>query len=459
MTPKRITNDHEFSHAAHRPFGVVLGLLLLVYGVWFLSYWPGALGEDSLAILLEAETEGVFQSGKPVFWYYFVKWLYMPWGLVEMPIGVQLLVTALVFARILGWCWQQGLKSRFWFLLVFIAIAPHTILFSASLYADGIFAVATVGLLFEIWLLAQYKQSTATSLLIIAVCLPFALFARSNGVVLVLSVAYAAYACGGWGRWLLIGYTVLWFGLNYIGGQMHVTKQHDVLFPLAAFETANFLQPRPMNLTETEHRVSEKSIQLLSKFQPIQRTIESYDRDYWDPLVYFPSGPDLSQLNEAERVALVKEFFTYNLWHNLPAFVSSRVNIFLVASLAQGGFQYYENAETVLKRVHSRTEYRPFHFTAAVGVLQQVHDFSFRYRWLFWTPFFGMFLLVQLTRKALLARQFALLALTLPMLAQLLGIFVFSPAGEYRYLLPFALLPMAMLPIWGSLTRERIHTP
>lgn len=459
MNLMRTTKGQEFSRAAYRPFGVMLGLLLLVYCVWFLSYWPGVLGQDSLAILREVETNGTFQSGKPVFWYFFVKWLYMPWRLVEMPIGFQLLVTALVFARILGWCWQQGLKSTFWFLLVFIAIAPHVIFFSASLYADGVFAVATVGLLFEMWLLAQYKKPTATALLIVAVCLPFALFARSNGVILVLSIAYAAYACGGWGRWFLIGYTVLWFGLNYFGGQMHVTRQHGALFPLAAFETANFLQPRPMNLPGTDRRVSEKSVQLLSKAYPIQRTIQSYDPDYWDPLVYFPSGPELSQLNESERVALVKEFFTYNLWHNLPAFVSSRVNVFLVASLAQGGFQYYENTEIILKRVHSNSEYRPFHFTAAVAVLQQIHDFSFRYRWLLWTPFLGLFLLVHLTRKALHGRQFALLAVTLPMLAQLLGIFVFSPAGEYRYLLPFALLPMALLPIWGSLTRERIQTP
>jgi hypothetical protein len=437
-----------------RPFFAVLTLLLCIYGIWFLTYWPGSLGEDSLAILWEAETQGTFESGKPVFWYYFVSLLYMPWRLVEIPIAVQLVITALVFSRILGWCWQQGLKRWFWVLLFFIAIAPHTTFFAATLYPDGIFAVTGVGLIFELWLLVRNQALSKAAACSIAICLPFALFARSNGFVLIFSIAYAAYACRGMGRWALIGYTVCWLGLIYIGGQLHPTKKHETLFPLAAFETANFLQPRAMGLWVAEPRVSEKSIQILSKNHPLERTIQFYDRDYWDPLVYFAGGPDLKALSDQDRSNLVSEFLTYNLWHNLPAFMGSRVNVFLVAGLAQGGFPSYGYSETILKRIHSKTQYRPFQLTSLEASLTKVSEFSFRHRWILWTPFLGLYLLVHLTYRAYRQKVFPVLAMTLPMVVQLVGIFALSPAGEYRYLLPFALLPMALIPMWESLNKN-----
>ena len=39
-----------------------------------------------------------------------------------------------------------------------------------------------------------------------------------------------------------------------------------------------------------------------------------------------------------------------------------------------------------------------------------------------------------------------LLLISIPMLIQWGGVFVFSIAGEYRYLLPFFTLPLALLP-------------
>lgn len=441
---------------AVRPFFAVFFLLLCIYGLWFVTYWPGILGEDSVAVLWEAETQGKFQSGKQIFWYYFVSLLYLPWRLVEIPIAVQLVITALVFSRILKWCWQQGLKKWFWLLLVFIAIAPHTTFFAATLYPDGIFAIASVGLIFELWLVIRNRSLTKTAALTIALCLPIALFARSNGIVLILSIAYTAYVCRGLIRWALIAYTVLWLGLLYIGYQLHPTQKHETLFPLAAFETANFLQPRVMKIWIEQPRISAKTIQILSKNHPLERTIQFYDRDYWDPLVYSAEGPQLGDLSDEDRASLVEEFFIYNLWHNLPAFIGSRVNVFMVAALAQGGFPSHAYSENVLKRIHSNSQFRPFNLRALEVSLKSIYDFSYRIRWILWTPFFGIYLLVYITWRAYRQNVFPVLAMVLPMILQLLGIFVLSPAGEYRYLLPFALLPMALVPMWESFKNKEI---
>ena len=80
-----------------------------------------------------------------------VKVFYEPLRLVERPIMAQMALYAVVFSRILTWCWQQQLKKTSFFLFVFIAVAPHMIYFMGLLNADGVFSVATTGLLFEIW--------------------------------------------------------------------------------------------------------------------------------------------------------------------------------------------------------------------------------------------------------------------------------------------------------------------
>ena len=430
-------------------------LLGTVYATWLLAFWPGILGEDSLAILLEVESQGRFESGKPNFWYFFVKLFYEPLRLVEAPIMVQMGLCALIFSRILAWCWHQGLRKTFAFLLLFVAVAPHMIYFMGLLNADGLFSVATTGLLFEVWLISRIKKIDAVSFAMVAITLPFAIFARTNGIVSLIPLFVVGYALGWPERLKLLGITVFWCGLMLIAGQVHTSRKHDTLFPLAAFETANFLQPRPMGLKLPLAQVSERTVQILSTYNPIQKTIENYDRDYWDPLVYKAGGPDLLRLTPQERSDLVHEFFTHNLWLNIPSFASSRVNVFLVALLAQGGFAAVQDSAGVIARTKSQSEFRAFQLTGLEKTLKGIFDFSFSYRWLLWTPVLGIFLLFHTTRLAWKDRDTAVLAIVAPMILQLGGIFVFSIASEYRYLLPFFILPMVLLPI---LATPKVHS-
>ncbi|MDP1369071.1 hypothetical protein Q6248_29395, partial [Klebsiella pneumoniae] len=50
-----------------------------------------------------------------------------------------------------------------------------------------------------------------------------------------------------------------------------------------------------------------------------------------------------------DKEILIKEFSRYNLWHNIPAFLSSRVNVFMVSALADGHFPTAETKSYVLK--------------------------------------------------------------------------------------------------------------
>ena len=96
-----------------RLYNSLLVGLLAYYALWLLCFWPGVLGLDSLGILKEVEDPVVNQSGKTVFWYFFVRMFYSLAQRVEYPIAVQLVLGALVFARILAWQWSQELRKIF----------------------------------------------------------------------------------------------------------------------------------------------------------------------------------------------------------------------------------------------------------------------------------------------------------------------------------------------------------
>ena len=453
-TPKRTLTASALNPST--AFAAVLVPLLVVYGLWLLTCWPGVLGEDSLAIMLQVEGHVPFESGKPVFWYLFINALYGETLRVEFVTGVQLLISAAVFARILSWCWIEGLRKTFWVLLVLVALAPHVIFFQSALYSDGLFAVATTGMLFEIWLVAKRRRISAASLISMLVLLPKALFLRGNGNVLALSALAAWPFLSGVDKRKLALIFIGWIALHAWANHHFKLRSHGVLYPLALFETVNFLQPKPMNIRLPHLRVTPKTFELLtSTGQSLDKIISSFDRDYWDTLYYHATGPMLHLTKDAEK-ALVKEFFRTNLWRNVPAFVSSRVNVFLVSFLGMGGFPGVNGAYLYLPRTSAQSEVTPFNIGQWGKVATAIYDFSFRHRWILWTPLWGILLAFVLLNAALKHKDRTLFWIVAPLLAQLAGIFFFSIAGEYRYLLMFYVSTAALLPMLVMHRKERV---
>lgn len=428
-------------------FCAFLAPLLVVYGGWLAVFLPGILGQDSLAVLLEIQNPDGFRSGKPAFWYYFVRLFFQPTQMTEAPIAAVLVLGAVVFARILSWCWVHQLRKVTLFSLVFICLAPHTIYFLGTLYPDAAYSVAVTGLLFECWLGTRKRWLSRTALAMIALTLPFAVFARQNGIIFLIPAALLLFMVDRASRLWLAIILVAWCALMAAGSRMHKTSGHGVLFPLAIYETVGFLQPRPMNLWTAQPRVSPSTVELLTRHHPLHVYQAHYDPDYWDPLQFAEDGPHVLSFPQADQKQVVQDFFRYNLWHNLPKFLGSRLNLFLVAALAQGGLPDYAFAEQVLNKIQPRSTYRTFQLHQTEHAWMRLFDVSYAFRWMLWTPFLGVGLLVWLVLKGFRERDVALLMLTTPLLVQLGAIFTFSIAGEYRYLLPFFLTTAIMLPI------------
>lgn len=446
----------------------LLAVLTTAYSIWLLTFWPGVLGEDSVAILLEVQNPEAFRSGKTVVWYYFVKLLYGTTGRVEAPIGVALALCAVMYARMLAWYWGQGLYKTLWFALLAVAMAPHMIYFMGTLYPDGLFAVASAALMFEVWLCVQRRSASAGSLLMMAVALPFAAFARPNGWVFLAPLAIATLWLDARSRrWTLL-IALAWSAAVFAGNQLHKSTTQETQFPLAAFETAGFLQKRAMNelwalyphmndpWVLQKPKVSPATIEALSHRGPLEKIQQYRDPAYWDMLVFHPNGPQIGALSDADKQTVVKEFWTYNLWQNLPDFLASRVNVFASAALAQGGFPALSYATNVLPRVSSQSTYRLWQWSTLENWLRKVHAKSYAWRWLLWTPWLGFGLLLWALTRGLHRAEAGLLLVSVPMFIQWGGVFVFSIAGEYRYLLPFFTLPLVLLPALATRSKPAV---
>jgi hypothetical protein len=363
-----------------------------------------------------------------------------------------------MLARILAWYWDQGLYKSLLFALLAIAMAPHMIYFMGTLYPDGLFAVASATLLFEVWLCVQRKSASVSSLLMMAVALPFAAFARPNGWVFLVPFVIATIWLDARSRRWTLFIAAAWSALVMAGNQAHKSTAQETQFPLAAFETAGFLQKRAMNELWTLYphmndpwvlqkpKVSPATIEALKHRGPLEKIQQYRDPAYWDMLVFHPDGPQIGALSDVDKQTVVTEFWTYNLWQNLPDFLASRVNVFSSAALAQGGFPALSYATNVLPRVTSQSTYRLWQWTALEKLLQRVHAKSYAWRWLLWTPWLGFALLMWALTRGLHRAEPSLLLVCIPMLIQWGGVFVFSIAGEYRYLLPFFTLPLVLLP-------------
>lgn len=443
---------------ASRPFVLIWGLLTAAYAFWLFVFWPGVLGEDSVAVLLEVQNPEAFRSGKTVLWYYFVKIFYQGTGRVEAPIAIALFLCAFMLARMLAWHWSYRQYKTFAFSFITIALAPHMIFFMGTLYPDGLFAVAVATLLFELWLAASMRSVSVQSLVMVSIAFPLAVFLRPNGLLFLvpalLTIFWIDRNCR---RWLLL-IIGAWCATVFIGTKLHKTSTQETLYPLAIFETTGFLQARAMNdlwkgfphmndpWVLAEPKVSSKTIETLTHSRSLENIRSYRDPAYWDMLIFHPDGPQLGGLPPESKDIIVREFLTYNLWHNLPDFFASRLNVFLTAAMAQGGFPALTYASNVLQRIESRSTYRQFHWETAERVLQRVHSWSYAYRWLLWSPWVGLALLVMALVRGMRHRRTALLLISLPMAVQLGAVFIFSIAGEYRYLLPFFTLPLVLLP-------------
>jgi len=328
-----------------------------------------------------------------------------------------------------------------------VALAPSVVYYSSSLYGDGIYAICTIGMLFEIWRSYNIRKIDRTACWMLFLTIPFALFARPNGIISILALIALTIALPRTSRWRLMAVVLPWCIVAIFANSHFKRESHGIFYPLALYETVGFLEERPMGLWErNEPRVTSRTIAALTASgRSIENIREFYDHYYWDPLVYFLEGPQLMALPKNEKKILLQEFFKYNVWHNFPAFAASRINIFLYSALANGGIPGLASAEIILPKTLSHSEPR-FRNGAIHRSISRWFDFSLDYRFILWTPWVGLILIAYGCFRTWRRRDFAGIIICVVLALHVAAVFGFSIAGEYRYLLTFFIAPLVLFP-------------
>lgn len=450
-----IVREESSTNRAYKSFFLIFSLISLVYGIWLYSNWPGNLGNDSMAALMEAtDKTGQISSGKTAVWIGFIKLILALNNNIGAITTTQMLISAFVFSRIIHYIYRNHGILRSAIIFTFFAVTPHILNFSGTIYPDGLFSVCGVGLVFEIWICLKRSKVTRFSAFFIFLCLPFAIFARSNGAILLIPYIYLLFNIERRSRLIIASIGIFWT-LTSIFLSLHQNgKPQEAIYPLVIFETANFVQPHPFSVAFglPAYDVSGPTVEVLEKYGGIQKFNEWYDRDYWDSLVHQPDSPNVLAISLDDQQILIKEFLSYNLWHNIPAFLSSRVNVFIVSAFAEGHFPTAETKSYVLNNFKNNySELSPsLFFTKWTTTFNSI---SWKYRFLLWSPFFGIAMLAAATVMSWKRMKIDYLVIHASLVLQLIAIFLFSSAGEYRYLLTYFLLPIVLYPMICDLRR------
>ena len=414
------------------------------------------MGQDGYSLIANINEGNPRWTGKDPAWLLYALGTYGLSHRIEALVLPLLVIHIFIFTRIIGYMYIQGWRKTAVFSLAFIACAPHVLNYSSSLYADSVFSLSFIGILFEIWLALKNKKAHPHNIAIIAILTPIAVFFKGNGIIALLPIAYLTYKLSGFQRVFIITTTLGCAIAISIGGKTeNLGKGHGALEPLILFETVNFMQSKPMNLWETRHMVTEKTKEIMYRYISQEDIDKYYDRDYWDTLWHLNQDRiRFRQMSREDIRHLRTEFFKYNLWRNLPAFISSRVNIFMASALAQGGIIPPNNSKHTINLVETKTEYNPLHLSTLPNAVDKIFHFSLEWRYIFWSPLLGLALLSVCIKKSRHLNDHYSLIIALTLLTQLGGIFLFSIAAEYRYLLVLFYAPLLLFPMVYSMGRD-----
>ena len=453
--------DSELHCQAKRRLAVagLAGLLLLLHFAWYLGVWPGPMGQDGYSLIANINQGSPRYTGKEAAWLLYALLTYGTTHRVEALVIPSIFLHVLIFTRIISWTYAQGHRKSATFGLIFIALTPHVLNFETSLYPDSIFSLAFIGILFEIWISLKNRKLNAYSAISIITLLPIAAFFKGNGILIIIPTLYLASRLKGGQRWIVLITIIFWITVVQVGGKfLQLGKGHGALKPLILFETINFMQSRPMNLWENRHMVTDKTKTVIHQYISQENIDSLFDRDYWDTLWHQNHEQvKFRHMTKTDSRILKREFFKYNLWRNIPAFTSSRVNIFLASCFAQGGMVSPNDAQRGLQSVDTRSTFNVFNLKYLPQITNNLFERSYSLRFLLWSPLFGIYLIFRCTALAISQKNLDSLIITSTLISEMAGIFIFSIAAEYRYVLIIFFSPLLLLPLLSSQKTTLTH--
>ena len=424
--------------------GWVVGTALAAY---FLAWWfhlrPGVFSFDSGFYLSEA-IHGNVSNQKPFLYARFLQATSLGGKYFQLSVFTQASLVVLLLWRAFALALAQRVRPV-WLLLCAVLIAnPYFATMTFYVQNDLLFSCAVIAILLETLNVARHGTVTTVGLVVIAIAAPMAFGFRANGWLflplwlLLLPVALKRR------EWRPIAITALAAtALAYISiVGVDRGDTHELFFPAVIHETVRLAQPGYRYGLGTRLSPETRSAVGIDR---LAHGVRVYWPLYWDTVGFMSGGPELKNLPEAQRRALVSSFLRHDLMPNLPSIAAHRLEILTAALLARA-----EPVDPYDAPVNMPTRLRLWKYRTGAearnrGVLGRLNHASIESRAWSWNAGVGALVLLAMTFVAAWRRDKAMLVTAALLWVQMAAVFAVAPSAEYRYVLMIYLAPLLLL--------------
>lgn len=298
---------------------------LLIWGIWFMLFAPGGGMNDTLnALMTEYRANNQPIVYQILIWYgiKFLNYLSedMTWAYGGMVV-LQMLLCAYVFARVMIWLLNQGIKKTILNVLVmYYSLLPVVADYSITLVKDTLFAVFFVVfiiLLYEIVHLDGFLNDNRNFIKTLMVLIGVCCFRNNGTIVCIVSLIVLFLLKHSNKRRVLFLIGMVLFSNMVIGHVEQIRFENDVKYreavgvPIAQIGAV---------LNDPNARLDEKDLENLNELLPIKKWKENYRPSFADK-VKFDEEFDNDWLNQNKGL-FIKTWFNI-LEKNFPTYVKA----------------------------------------------------------------------------------------------------------------------------------------
>ena len=330
-------------------FFIYCGVMLLCWLPYYLTYYPGGVGNDDFECVRMCLGAIPLTNHHPVFFTFILKfyitvarlinpanYLTLAFGIMS---GVQMLTLACTLSAVL--MWMNKRMGRHWFVVIslaFFALHPIVAMYSIYVTKDVYFAEAVVFLilfLMDFMKNSEGEKFSVKNMVILGVLSFLTIITRNNGTMMIAVLAVVMLLlCRHHWQYVLLTFGIV-FALNgiYKGPvwkSLHIEKQSFA-------EAASIPLSQVAYTIQQNGVISDEDLTYLEQLMPIERVKLEYEPGYTDSYKFSPYFD--KQLLDENPGDFMKVWL-----HMLPSNFGKYVEVYLMQT---SGYWYYGMTNTV----------------------------------------------------------------------------------------------------------------
>lgn len=340
------TDDSKKIISLTKYYWIVVGILLLCWLPYYLTFFPGNVGRDTIESLNMCLGNIPWSNHHPVF-FTFLLYIVLNFtsfvGDINISIAIfsllQMFIFALTLSYTLLWLQKRHIKKELSFIfLLFFAFHPIVAMYSIYLTKDVLFSCVMLLLTLKIFdlvetkgeLLGIRKDALALAGLSLGV-----IFLRNNGVFIIVGIAVC----------IILIYRDRWKSILFVFGSIFVLSAlyKGPVFDWIGIAKQSFAESASVPLQQigyviwTDGEIGDADKEYLNELMPLERVKEVYEPGYTDPYKFDKDFNDTFLNDNVGRFMSV-------WWNLLPKNFPSYVKAYLMQTV---GYWHYGETNSV----------------------------------------------------------------------------------------------------------------